>query len=308
LPRALRQRASMRRWSRYWPRCAGENLMDGVVVIDKPSGMTSHDVVDAVRKKLKMRKVGHGGTLDPDATGVLLVGVGRATRFLSYAQRGMKRYTAVARFGVVTSTQDASGTVISKQWVEVNPEQITAAARSFVGRIEQVPPMVSAVKIKGERLYRKALRGETVERPPRRIEVAMFELIDFAEPTATFDVKCSGGTYIRTLVHDLGEKLGCGAHLASLRRTEAGGFTLDEAVVLDEVTPDSLRPLVDVVKTLPSMAVDAHGARLVSHGAPLDAGAFVGEGECAAVVHDGRLLAVYKNLRGKMIPDRVISQ
>jgi len=228
--------------------------MDGVLVIDKPAGMTSHDVVDEVRKRLGMRKVGHGGTLDPDATGVLIVGVGRATKILSYAQGGPKRYTAVARFGITTSTQDASGTVIETRAAIISAEDVTRALTAFEGEIEQVPPMVSAVKIGGERLYKKARRGETVDRPARNITVYAIALVGWSDdgPRATLDVRCSAGTYVRTLVHDLGAALGCGAHLESLRRTAAGGFTEADAVALANVDERALRPVDAAMRALQS--------------------------------------------------------
>ncbi|MGH2729061.1 MAG: tRNA pseudouridine(55) synthase TruB [Actinomycetota bacterium] len=227
--------------------------MDGVLVIDKPAGMTSHDVVDEVRRRLGTRKVGHGGTLDPDATGILVVGVGRATKLLSYAQAGPKRYRALARFGITTSTQDASGTVIESREAMIGADDVKRALEAFEGEIEQVPPMVSAVKIGGERLYKKARRGETVDRPARAVTVYGIELVDFSPdgPRATLDVRCSAGTYVRTLVHDLGVALGCGAHLESLRRTAASGFTEADAVALDRVDERALRP-VDALRAMQS--------------------------------------------------------
>lgn len=225
--------------------------MDGILVIDKPAGMTSHDVVDEVRKRLGTRKVGHGGTLDPDATGVLVIGVGRATKILSYAQGGPKRYTAVARFGITTSTQDASGKVIETREAIIDADDVVRVLKAFEGEIEQIPPMVSAVKIGGERLYKKARRGETVDRPARTVTVYEIELVDFSPdgPRATLDVRCSAGTYMRTLVHDLGVALGCGAHLESLRRTAAGGFTEADAVALDSVDEHALRPVPDAMQS-----------------------------------------------------------
>ncbi len=184
------------------------------MVIDKPAGMTSHDVVARVRKIFQTKKVGHAGTLDPDATGILVLGLGTATRLLSFAQDGPKRYIAIASFGTTTTTQDASGDVIEAKHVEIDREQVAAATRSFLGQIEQIPPMVSAVKVGGERLYKKARRGEEIERKPRPVTIHALELTSFTEdpPEAAFDVSCSPGTYIRTLVHDIGRQLGCGAH------------------------------------------------------------------------------------------------
>ncbi len=282
-------------------------MTDGVLVIDKPAGMTSHDVVDSIRKVFHTKKVGHGGTLDPDATGILILGLGRATRFLAYSQGAPKRYSARARFGIATSTQDASGEVIAEHPADVTEDQVVAALQGFRGPIEQVPPMVSAVKVGGERLYKKARRGEEVDRPPRAVEIHSLELTSFDHPHANLDVVCSGGTYIRTLVHDLGATLGCGAHLVELRRTEAGGFTLDDAVLLKDASPDALRPLLDAVRQLPSIEADDGTAEHVSHGRALPAPDGLVDGTEVAVVRDGELLGVYKREGEALKPDRVVA-
>lgn len=280
--------------------------MDGVLVIDKPAGITSHDVVDAVRRRLGTKKVGHAGTLDPDATGVLMIGVGRATRLLSYAQSSPKRYRATARFGATTTTQDASGTVLEERPVDLTETKIADALAGFLGDIEQIPPMVSAVKIGGERLYKKALRGEEVERPPRPVTIYELRLVEFdGDESATLDVRCSAGTYVRTLVHDLGLTLGCGAHLSSLRRTEAGGFRVEEAIGLDEVDETRLRPLGDTVLELPHLEVDETEEALVRNGRPLPAPD--GDREpLYAVTRQGRLLAVYETRGDDLVADRVV--
>ncbi|MDP9233369.1 MAG: tRNA pseudouridine(55) synthase TruB [Actinomycetota bacterium] len=271
---------------------------DGVVVVDKPAGMTSHDVVDRVRRVFSTRKVGHAGTLDPDATGVLVLGLGRATRFLSYSQSAPKRYRATARFGVSTSTQDASGDVVStRAAAHLDLDAVAAAARSFVGEIEQVPPMVSAVKIGGERLYRKARRGEEVERPARAVTVYGLDVTSFepgTAPSATLEVRCSAGTYVRTLVHDLGESLGCGAHLASLRRIEAGGFTEADALALDALDATAIRPLEDIVAPLMRLELDEQQTREVADGKSIAAPTGVEEDALRALFSNGRLLAVYR--------------
>ncbi|HEX3326118.1 MAG TPA: tRNA pseudouridine(55) synthase TruB [Actinomycetota bacterium] len=271
---------------------------DGVVVVDKPAGMTSHDVVDRVRRVFSTRRVGHAGTLDPDATGILVLGLGRATRFLSYSQSAPKRYRATARFGVSTSTQDASGDVVStRAAAHLDLDAVAAAARSFVGEIEQVPPMVSAVKIGGERLYRKARRGEEVERPARAVTVYGLDVTSFepgVAPSVTLDVRCSAGTYVRTLVHDLGERLGCGAHLASLRRIEAGGFTEADALALDALDSTAIRPLEDIVAPLMRLELDEQQTREVADGKPIAAPTGVEEDARCALFSNGRLLAVYR--------------
>lgn len=281
--------------------------MDGVLVVDKPPGMTSHDVVDHVRRTLETRKVGHAGTLDPDATGILLLGVGRATRFLSYAQAAPKRYVAGARFGSSTTTQDASGEVVAERDPRFTEAQLRAAIAELTGEIEQVPPMVSAVKVGGERLYAKARRGEEVERAARRVIVYELKLLehDAGAATATLEALCSGGTYVRTLIHDLGERLGCGAHMTSLRRTAAAGFTETDAIALEAVGPAALRPLGDAVRELPRLDVTADDAVAVSHGKALQTDSPVPPGH-VAVFHDERLIAVYRSEERGLRPDRVV--
>ncbi|MGH2787993.1 MAG: tRNA pseudouridine(55) synthase TruB [Actinomycetota bacterium] len=283
--------------------------MDGVLVVDKPAGMTSHDVVDAVRRALHTRKVGHAGTLDPDATGVLVVGVGRATRLLSYAQQTPKRYLAVARFGITTTTQDASGEILTDQKSDLSAADVVRALEQFTGEIKQTPPMVSAVKVGGERLYKKARRGEDVERAPRVVTVYSAELVDFERGAqlATLDLSCSTGTYVRTLVHDLGESLGCGAHLMSLRRTENAGFTVRDAIALDQVSTGALRPLLDAVRALTAVEVNDADARLVTSGRPLPAPMDVDHDEPVALTAAGRLLAVYRRRGEVLVPDRVVA-
>ncbi|MEO8324168.1 MAG: tRNA pseudouridine(55) synthase TruB [Actinomycetota bacterium] len=288
--------------------------MDGVLVIDKPAGMTSHDVVDRIRKTFDTRKVGHAGTLDPDATGVLILGIGRATRFLAYSQVAPKSYEAIARFGITTTTQDASGDIVHGSEAVPSEAEVRDALEPFRGEIEQIPPMVSAVRIGGERLYKKARRGEEIERPPRKVTISALELRGFAageKPEATFDVTCSGGTYVRTLVHDLGNALGCGAHLLRLRRTEAGGFTIDEALPLEKVSTASLRPLADAVRQLqarePSVEeVDhiAHGRAIALEGA---GDSSIEDGTLVAFVRGGDLLAVYRRDGALLKPDRVVA-
>ncbi|HEV2756701.1 MAG TPA: tRNA pseudouridine(55) synthase TruB [Actinomycetota bacterium] len=283
-------------------------MTDGVLVIDKPAGVTSHDVVDAVRRALGTRKVGHAGTLDPGATGILLVGVGRATRFLSYAQAAPKRYVAGAQFGSSTTTQDSSGEVIATAEPGFSENDLGAALERFTGDIEQVPPMVSAIKIGGEKLYEKARRGEEVERAPRPVTIYEVKLLAFdpGAAHATLEVLCSGGTYVRTLVHDVGAALGCGAHMTSLRRIEAAGFTDADAIPLDAVSPDALRPLGDAVKELVRVDVDAGAAKLVSFGRPLPIPAPVEPGGHVAVFHEDALLGVYVSGEDGLRPDRVV--
>ncbi|MDQ4024097.1 MAG: tRNA pseudouridine(55) synthase TruB [Actinomycetota bacterium] len=283
-------------------------MTDGVLVIDKPPGVTSHDVVDTVRRALRTRKVGHAGTLDPGATGILLVGVGKATRFLSYAQAAPKRYVAGAQFGSSTTTQDASGEVVTTGEPRFTEGELAAALERLTGDIEQVPPMVSAVKIGGEKLYEKARRGEEVERAARPVTIYELKLLklDPAAAHATIEVLCSGGTYVRTLVHDLGRELGCGAHLTTLRRTAAAGFTELDAIPLDAVDEGALRPLGDAVRELPRIDVDDEAARAVSFGRLLAVDAPAAPGEHVAVFHDDALAAVYVAGEDGLRPDRVV--
>ncbi|MEA2476600.1 MAG: tRNA pseudouridine55 synthase [Actinomycetota bacterium] len=283
---------------------------DGLLVIDKPPGMTSHDVVDHVRKKLHTKKVGHGGTLDPDATGVLVVGVGKATRLLAYSQSAPKSYHGTALFGVTTSTQDASGDVLQERDVSTTRGDLEAVLAEFVGDISQIPPMVSAVKVDGERLYRKARRGEEVERAARPVHVYSLTLeswTDGPRPQATFDVECSGGTYIRTLVNDIGARLGCGAHLTHLRRTASGGFTLEDAIALDDVSIEKMRPLVDVVGDMRRVEVDEEAAASVSHGRRLEVVDDTADDEVVAVTRGARLLAVYRRRGDALVAERVVA-
>lgn len=284
--------------------------MDGILVIDKPAGMTSHDVVDRVRRVLGTRKVGHAGTLDPDATGLLVIGVGRATRLLAYAQQTPKRYRAVARFGITTTTQDASGEVTTERSAEVTAADIDNILEVFTGEIKQVPPMVSSVKVGGERLYKKARRGEEIERVPRAVTVYALNMLEFdpVGPTATLDVTCSAGTYVRTLVHDIGESLGCGAHLAALRRVENAGFATADAIALDNVETGHLRPLADAVRALRMIEVDESDAGLIASGRALAPSPDVAEGEAVALSRAGTLLAVYRRRGETLVADRVLAR
>lgn len=289
-------------------------MKHGVLVIDKPAGMTSHDVVDRIRARFRVQKVGHAGTLDPDATGILLIGLGAATRFLSYAQQGPKRYRAAGIFGVTTSTQDAAGEIVGEADAShLTEDEVKAATKDFIGEIDQVPPMVSAVRVAGQRLHKLARMGKEVDRPPRRIVIEDLDVIGFTpgpRPRAVFDVRCSGGTYVRTLVHDIGASLGTGAHTAELRRTEAGGFTLEDAVRLDDAGPEALLPIAEAVRTMYRFEVDSPAAALVRNGRPLNLfGARlpgVAQGDLVAVTSDGDLIAVYLLKDERLMPDRVV--
>ncbi len=247
-------------------------------MVDKPAGWTSHDVVARSRRLLGTRKVGHSGTLDPDATGVLLLGVGKATRLLRFTNHLPKTYTGTFVLGVETDTLDAAGEVTATHDMSaVTSDEVLAAVPPFVGDIEQIPPMVSAVKVDGKRLHQLAREGKEVERKPRPVTVHRFEVAPVADDRLSyaFEIECSSGTYVRSLVADLGHALGGGAHLTTLRRTAIGPFRVDgDAVPLDDLTPDVLLPLTAAVPGLPVVAVDDATAADVRHGKVLPIAAF----------------------------------
>ncbi|MDR2671154.1 MAG: tRNA pseudouridine(55) synthase TruB [Oscillospiraceae bacterium] len=250
--------------------------MDGILVIDKPAGYTSHDVVARLRGLLKQRRIGHGGTLDPQATGVLPVLVGRATRASAYLL-GDKEYVARIVFGVVTDTQDTSGTVAHVSDRRPSRAELEAALPAFCGEILQVPPMVSAVKVGGHKLYELARRGVTVERPPRPVTVHALTLEETTADGCTLRVRASKGTYVRTLAHDLGQALGCGAALSALRRTYAHPFSLADAVTLEDVAAAGdgagalLRPVDVLFADLPALTVGPRDEARCRVGAPFPA-------------------------------------
>ncbi|MCB1070527.1 MAG: tRNA pseudouridine(55) synthase TruB [Kiritimatiellae bacterium] len=209
---------------------------DGLLLVDKPSGMTSHDVVHRIRRTFKIKKVGHGGTLDPMATGLLLILTGRGTKLSGDCMGSDKIYTGTMTLGITTDSQDADGTPLeTRPFESVSREAVEAAMKQLTGDIHQVPPMVSAIKKNGVPLYKLARKGETVEREPRLIHVYRFVIDRFSLPEIDFTVSCTKGTYVRTLAADLGEMVGCGAHLTALRRTASGQFSLEEAKPLNEL-------------------------------------------------------------------------
>jgi tRNA pseudouridine55 synthase len=304
-------------------RRGGPGGPDGLVIVDKPAGWTSHDVVAKSRGLLGTRKVGHAGTLDPDATGVLLLGVGRATKLLRYLSPLGKSYIGTFALGVATSTQDSSGEVLATfDQAQVVLADVRAAAKGFMGDIEQVPPMVSALKVGGRRLHELAREGKEVERAARPVTVSSLEITEpdpglgpriGGEPTQEWidaagrgagssfglAVTCSSGTYVRTLAHDLGAALGGGAHLSALRRTAVGPFGIDEAVPLEQVAPETVRPMIDVVRHLPRVEVDEALAAAIAVGKVLDRVELgvSGDGPWAVTGPDGGLLAVYEPFR-----------
>jgi tRNA pseudouridine55 synthase len=278
---------------------------DGLLVVDKHAGPTSHDVVNRLRRLFATKRVGHAGTLDPPATGILLVGLGRATRILQFLQALPKTYRAEVAFGATTSTQDATGRVVEERPCGFGLDELRAAAASMVGEIRQVPPMVSAVRVGGERLYRAARRGEEVERPARAVTVYGLDVASFdrAAWEATLEVRCSSGTYVRTLAADIGELLGCGAHLKELRRTSIGSLGEADAVTvaqLEAMEPAGRRaavlPMGAAMRDYESVTVSGDDLQAVGHGRSLgDPDPGGAEGPPVAVLDPGgRLLAVYR--------------
>jgi tRNA pseudouridine55 synthase len=289
--------------------------VDGLVVVDKPTGCTSHDVVGRLRRVYGQRRVGHAGTLDPDATGVLLVGLGRATRLLRFLQETSKTYRATIVFGVATDSLDASGAVLDRVAMRLTREQVEAAAASFVGTSEQIPPMVSAIKIGGRRLHELARAGVEVERPPRPIRIDRFDVETFTDgpyPEAGVVVDCSSGTYIRSLAADLGVALGGCAHLRDLRRFRVGAFDVSTARTLADIEADPASAVLtpaDAMRALPRLSVSGEEQRAVCHGAVFAAAALPESGDTpgpfAVVDDDGALLAIYER-RGAALRAAVV--
>ena len=277
----------------------------GLAVVDKPAGVTSHDVVGMLRRRLGERRVGHAGTLDPGATGVLVVGVGSVTRLMRFVGDGHKRYTGEVVLGVETDTLDADGTVVATHdmaAVTVDDARQAIAAH-LIGAIEQVPPMVSAIHVDGRRLHELAREGIEVERAPRPVTVECFDVAATADPTVlAIDVTCSGGTYIRSLAADLGHLVGGGAHLRNLRRTAVGPFTIEEAAPPDVV---ELLPPLAAVRGMAVVDVDEATAALVANGRVLPA-PDAGAGPWALVTGGDGLLAVYEPFRAGQAKPAVV--
>lgn len=251
--------------------------MDGILVIRKEKGYTSHDVVAKLRGILHMKKIGHTGTLDPDAEGVLPVALGRGTRLVELLTEKQKTYETVLHLGVVTDTQDMTGTVLETKPVNVTEEQVREAVASFVGDKLQIPPMYSALKVNGRKLYELAREGKTVERKPRPVTFYEIRILDMQLPKVRLRVTCSKGTYIRTLCHDIGEKLGCGGAMEELLRTRSGNFTLEESMTLSQVEEavkdgtieEKLVSIEDVLSGYPAVYATGEGDRLLQNGNPL---------------------------------------
>ncbi|MBU2662251.1 tRNA pseudouridine(55) synthase TruB [Actinoplanes bogorensis] len=288
---------------------------DGLIVVDKPAGMTSHDVVARIRRLAKTRRVGHGGTLDPMATGVLIIGVNKATRLLTYVIGSGKSYTGTIRLGVSTITDDAEGEITaSTPAAHVTDDEIRSQLATQTGEIDQVPSAVSAIKINGERAYKRVREGEEVSIPARRVTISRLEVLDIRRDADVIDididVTCSSGTYIRAIARDLGTALGVGGHLTALRRTAVGGLALSEArtlAQLEEVAPDVVTlPMAAAARqAFPAREATSEEARVLSHGGPL---ATVGiDGPYAVFGPSGDLLAIVSEREGRARAEIVLA-
>jgi tRNA pseudouridine55 synthase len=290
---------------------------DGVLVVDKPAGPTSHDVVDRVRRALRTRRVGHTGTLDPFATGLLGVCIGRATRLSRFLMEGEKTYVAGVRFGFATSTDDFTGEPLGgPRPVRLDLATLAAAARRLVGELDQRPPAFSAKRVAGRKAYELARRGEAVAPASSRVSVREIAVTEWSGDVATLEVRCSAGTYVRALARDLGEILGTGAHLVALRRVRSGGLDLEDAVRWDEIGPDvrfRVRSLGSLLPELPEAVVNGEGVAAVQHGRPIEvrhviASVEVPEGQRVRIRDQaGDLLALAVASSGaRLLPDVVL--
>ena len=278
--------------------------MDGIVIVDKPQDWTSQDVTARLRRVFNTRRIGHGGTLDPMATGVLPVFVGRATRGVEFFEHAEKTYEAVLRLGLTTDTEDVTGTVLIEAPVSATDEQIAETLEAFRGNIMQVPPMYSALKVNGQKLCDLARKGKTVERQPRPITIYELTLLDRGENTLCLRVRCSKGTYIRTLCKDIGEALGCGGCMESLRRVSAGEYTIAEAVplqeLLDTVEPETyLRGVDTMFRNYPAVTLTANQEKRCRNGNTFSVK--LPEGTYRAYSQSGEFLMLAKVEAGVMV-------
>jgi len=276
--------------------------MNGILVIDKPRGLTSHDVVMVVKKRLGAKKAGHIGTLDPIATGILPVCINGATRLARFLEGGRKEYVASIKLGEETDTYDAEGNVVLKKDItSVRKEDIIAVVHSFRGRIRQTPPMFSAIKVNGVALYRLARQGVEVERAPRDVEIYDIHVEDITFPFTTVGVTCSKGTYVRSLAFDIGRKLGCGAHLVGLRRTSNGIFSVNDSVSMDNACEKDIIPVERLFADLPGISVDEVSALRIRNGLipfnngsamELNISSSIKDGEMIKFTLNGRIIAL----------------
>ncbi|MEW5927317.1 MAG: tRNA pseudouridine(55) synthase TruB [Gemmatimonadota bacterium] len=297
------------------PEIAALAARGGVLPVDKPTGPTSHDAVAAVRRALRTRQVGHTGTLDPFASGLLLVCFGPATRLAEYLTPLPKTYRAVMRLGEATDTDDRTGETVSRSeaWSSVSEDRVRAALAAQVGDIDQLPPRYSAKKVAGERMYAAARRGEEVERKPVRVTVYRIDVLDVHLPEVEFEVECGSGTYIRAIARDVGEALGVGGHLAELRRTGSGGISVEGAVPLDalgdaERVAEAVLSPAEAVAHLPRVEVDEAGAAALGHGRAVPSPADLPAGvPVALLAADGALLAVGERTGDRVQPRKVLA-
>ena len=278
--------------------------MDGIVIVDKPQDWTSQDVTARLRRVFNTRRIGHGGTLDPMATGVLPVFVGRATRGVEFFEHAEKTYEAVLRLGLTTDTEDVTGTVLTEAPVSATDEQIAETLEAFRGNIMQVPPMYSALKVNGQKLCDLARKGKTVERQPRPITIHELTLLERGENTLHLRVRCSKGTYIRTLCKDIGEALGCGGCMECLRRVQAGEYTIEEAVplqeLLDTAEPEKyLRSVDTMFRNYPAVTLTANQEKRCRNGNPFSVK--MEDGTCRAYSQSGEFLMLAKVEDGAMV-------
>jgi tRNA pseudouridine55 synthase len=275
---------------------------DGFLLIDKPAGITSHDAVDRVRRALGTRKVGHSGTLDPAATGLLLMGVGRATRLLRFLGELPKLYEGSGILGAETTTLDAEGEVFRRSPVDVSEGRLRAAMDSLLGDIDQVPPAYSAVKVRGRKLYEAARKGIAIEAEPRRVHVDRFDLLRLDLPRFDFEVRCSSGTYVRSLVAEVGIRVGSGAHLVRLRRTAIGPYRVEDAAPPDE--PRALIAPERATEHLHSIDLTEDEARAAAHGSILGPAGI--DGPYRVLGPDGRLIGIYSDRGAKAVPEVIL--
>lgn len=276
-----------------------KNAISGVLVVDKPVGMTSHDVVQVIRKGTNIRRAGHTGTLDPRASGVLIILIGPAVRLSEYVSASDKRYQAVITLGKTTDTYDEDGKQTSTAPVNITEEQFERELKTFIGDIEQVPPPYSAVKVQGRKAYEMAREGEEVDLAPRIISVYSLELLEWAPPEVVIDIFCSSGTYVRSLANDLGERLGCGATLTGLRRTKSGKFTLRDAVPLRKLTEaftngtwyQYLIPAAEALSDWPAIELNSEQLDAVRHGNRVPVTEAVGN-KARGISEQGELVAL----------------
>ncbi len=285
-----------------------KNAISGVLVVDKPVGMTSHDVVQVIRQGTGLRRAGHTGTLDPRASGVLVILVGPAVRLSEFVSASDKRYQAIIRLGSTTDTFDADGKITSSsEAVNITEEQFEKVLKTFIGEIEQTPPPYSAVKVQGRRAYEMARQGEEVELAPRKITVYHLEVLEWAPPEVVIDVHCSSGTYVRSLANDLGKALGCGAYLVGLRRTKSGRFSLRDAVPLRKLQEafqagnwyQYLIPAAEALADWPAIELSPDEVEAVRHGHRVQAAPDAQPGMVRGISTQGELVALMELVSGE---------